>query len=191
MSKAKLQKMEIVWLDPHELKPWKNNAKEHPPEQVDAIALQIDTYGWDQPAVITPGKVILKGHGRQLGAIKLGCKIPCVIKHDLTEADQVAIRIADNKVAESRWDADRLREDFAFLQAVNYDMQLTAFADSAVSLVMTDWESDIKTVEKVRPNLDGIESVIKVRCPQAMKEDVVKVVTEAIHNAGLPGVTVE
>lgn len=184
-------KMEVVWLDPRELVPWRNNAKEHPPEQVDEIARQIEKFGWDQPAVISEGKVILKGHGRQLAAIKLGSKIPCVIKHALTEADQVAIRIADNKVAESRWNHDKLKTDFEFLLGVNYEMELTGHPASAVEVIMTNWESDIEKVEKVRPNLDGIEAIVKVRCPQKMKEAVVKVVQEAIANAGLPGITVE
>jgi ParB-like chromosome segregation protein Spo0J len=185
------QKMEIVWLDPRELKPWKNNAKDHPPEQVEAIAEQIRKFDWDQPAVIAPDKTILKGHGRQLAALLLDCKIPCVIKHNLTPEDQVAIRIADNKVAESRWNHDKLKIDFEFLMGVKYDMALTGHAPSSVEVIMTNWESDIAKVEKVKPNLEGIEAVIKVRCPQAMKETVLKVVSEAVNNAGLQAVTVD
>lgn len=190
MSKAHLQMLEIVWLDPQELIPWRNNAKEHPPEQVDAIAQQINTYGWDQPAVIAPNKVILKGHGRQLAAIKLKCKIPCVYKYDLTEADQVAIRNADNKVAESRWNTDNLKVDFEYLQSENYDMSLTGFRESEITLIMTDWETDIEAVAKVRPVLDGIEAVIKVRCPQPAKDELVRVIKEAVHNAGISGTTI-
>jgi ParB-like chromosome segregation protein Spo0J len=184
------QNLEIVWKDPQELVPWRNNAKEHPPEQIEELVRQIKKFGWDQPAVITTGNIILKGHGRQLAAIKLKSKIPCVVKKDLSEADEIAIRIADNKVAESRWNNDKLRTDFEFLQGVNYEMALTAFPESAVTLVMTDWESDIAAVNKNKPNLDGIEAIVRVHCPQAMRDRVYSVVMEAIRNAGINGVSV-
>jgi len=185
-----MERLEIVWKDPAELIAWRNNAKDHPPEQIDELVRQIKKFGWDQPAVITPGNVILKGHGRQLAAIKLKSKIPCIVKTDLSEADQIAIRIADNKVAESRWNNDKLRTDFEFLQSVNYDMDLTAFNDSAINLVMTDWETDIAAVDKHKPNLEGIEAIVRVHCPQALRDRVYAVVMEAIRNAGINGVSV-
>ena len=183
-------KMDIVWLDPHELIPWRNNAKEHPPEQIDDLARQIGKFGWDQPAVISPTKVILKGHGRQLVAIKLECKIPCVIKTNLTPEDETAIRIADNKVAESRWNNDKLRTDFEFLLDAKYEMEYTAYSPAAVDMVMTDWDSDIAAVNKHKPNLDGIEAIVRIHCPQTMRDRVYSVVMEAMRNAGINGVSV-
>ena len=89
--------------------PYGNNAKEHPPEQVDKIASSIKNYGWDQPIVVDGDNEIIKGHGRLQAAKKLGLEqVPVITRTDLTPAEVKASRIADNKTAESEWDDDLL-----------------------------------------------------------------------------------
>lgn len=107
---------EIVYLDPEEeVKPYVNNNKQHPKEQIDNLVLQISKFGFDQPAIINGDGVLIKGHGRRLACIQLEIKLPCIIRDDLTEYEEMAMRIGDNAVARSGWDEDNLRFELGTL----------------------------------------------------------------------------
>ena len=101
------------WIDPNEVKPYPNNAKLHPPEQIKQIANSIKRFGWQQDTVITADNVLVVGHGRRLAALEIGCKMPFhrVGKNadELTEKDIKALRLADNKTAESGMDFGKLK----------------------------------------------------------------------------------
>ena len=93
--------------------PYHNNPKEHPPQQVDKIASSIKHYGFTQPIVIDEDNEIIIGHGRYEASKKLGlAQIPAIRRDDLTEAEAKALRIADNKVAESEWNFEALEVEF-------------------------------------------------------------------------------
>ena len=105
------------------LKPYDRNAKKHPQEQIDRLALHIEGCGWDQPIVVDENMVILKGHGRLAAAKKLKLKeVPVVVRSGLTEAQKKAVRIADNKLAESEWDEDLLKLDLDDLELAGWDI---------------------------------------------------------------------
>lgn len=113
------------------LKPYEKNAKNHPTEQVERIAKSIEEFGWQQPLVVDKNKVVVIGHGRLMAAKKLGLKeVPVVMADTLNEEQIRALRLADNKTAESSWDDGLLRlsldeitdinmEDFGF--NLNFD----------------------------------------------------------------------
>jgi len=110
--------------------PYHNNIKKHPQSQVDLLASMIAEYGWDQAIVTDKDFVIIKGHGRLAAALKLGLEqVPVVVRSDLTPAQCKAARIADNKVAESEWDLDNLKLEFAELADLDFDLDLTGFDD--------------------------------------------------------------
>ena len=71
---------DVVMRDPQELKPFPNNPKIHTTKQVDAIAANITEFGFDQPVLIDEADLVLKGHGRRLAAIKVGCLVPTVTR---------------------------------------------------------------------------------------------------------------
>ena len=97
--------MEIIYLNPKDLKPYENNAKKHPKDQVKHIANSIKQFGFKQPIVIDKDNVVIIGHGRLKASIELNLKqVPCVIADDLTEEQIKALRLADNKTNESEWD---------------------------------------------------------------------------------------
>ena len=108
------------WIDPNEVKPYPNNAKLHPPEQVKQIANSIKRFGWQQDTVITADNVLVVGHGRRLAALQIGCKMPFhrVGKNadELTEKDIKALRLADNKTAESGLDFGKLQVELEELK---------------------------------------------------------------------------
>lgn len=91
------------------IKPYKFNAKSHPPEQIGRIEQSIKQFGFRQPLVIDKDLNLIIGHGRLLAAQKLGYDyVPCVITEDLTDEQVKALRLADNKTAESEWDTEKL-----------------------------------------------------------------------------------
>ena len=120
------------WIDPKEVTPYPRNAKLHPPEQVATIVNSITRFGWQQDTVLTADNVLVVGHGRRLAAIEIGCKMPYhrVGKNadELTDALIVALRLADNKVAESGWDFTELEAQLAELE-LEFDMADFGFED--------------------------------------------------------------
>jgi site-specific DNA-methyltransferase (adenine-specific) len=112
------------------LKPYERNAKKHPQEQIDRLALHIEGVGWDQPIVCDEDFVILKGHGRRLASIKLGLnEVPVIIADGLSEAQKKAVRLADNKLAESPWDDDLLKFELDDLALAGWDLGELGFED--------------------------------------------------------------
>lgn len=78
--------MNITYRKILELKPYKNNAKKHPKDQVERIAESIRQFGFTQPVLIDKDNIVVAGHGRILGAKKAGLKeIPTVCMDDLIE----------------------------------------------------------------------------------------------------------
>lgn len=112
--------MKIQMTDISRILPYELNVKKHDPQQVERIAKSISEFGWDQPIVVDKNMVIIKGHGRRLGALHLGLKqVPVLVRSDLDEEQVRAARLADNRVALGDIDTDMFREELASL---NYDL---------------------------------------------------------------------
>lgn len=115
------------------IKPYLNNAKLHPDSQINLLVKQI-AEGWDQPIVVDKDYVIIKGHGRRLAALKMGLKtVPVVVRDDLTPQQVKAARIADNKLAETDWDMEALKEDLEALSQFDFDLEDLGFDESELS----------------------------------------------------------
>lgn len=50
------------------IKPYAQNAKEHPQEQIDQIVNSIREFGFNDPIAIDEHGIIIEGHGRLLAA---------------------------------------------------------------------------------------------------------------------------
>ena len=123
--------MDIVYLSPYELTPYEQNAKVHPPEQIDHIANSIEQFGWQQPIVVDRNKTVIIGHGRLLAAKQLNLDtVPVVFAENLTEDQANALRLADNKLNESPWDFSRLEMELAALDIAGFDMEQFGFEDT-------------------------------------------------------------
>lgn len=118
----------VEFLPVEALKPYENNAKTHPAAQVERIALSIQQFGFRQNLVIDKDNCVIIGHGRLLAAKQLGLDtVPCVRVEDLTEQQIKALRLADNKVAESEWDTGLLDIELAGISDI--DMAQFGFLD--------------------------------------------------------------
>lgn len=102
------------------LKPYKLNAKNHPQTQIDGIAESIRRFGFTQPVVIDKKNEIIIGHGRVAAAKLVGLKeIPCIRREDLKDDEIRALRLIDNRIAETGWDQEMLKVEF---QTLSYDL---------------------------------------------------------------------
>lgn len=128
------------WIDPKEITPYPKNAKLHPPEQVSRIVNSITRFGWQQDVVLDKNGVCVIGHGRRLAALEIGCKVPYHTidkdRDEITDEDIKALRVADNKVAESDWDFGALEAELAELE-MEFDMSEFGF-DEIPGRVYTD-----------------------------------------------------
>lgn len=122
-----MQKLNIVYRQIKDLKPYKKNAKKHNKEQVEWIANSIKEFGFTQPVIVDKNNEVVAGHGRILGAKKAGLKsVPTVCLEDLTEEQIKAYRLVDNKLNESEWDYNLLDEELENLTE-DIDMNLFGF----------------------------------------------------------------
>ena len=123
------------------LKPYEKNARTHSEEQIDKISKSIKEFGFINPVLIDSDYGIIAGHGRVLGAKKIGMEeVPCLFIEDLTEEQKRAYIIADNKLSEDAgWDIEILREELSLLNDLNFDIELTGFTLDDINI---DFEED-------------------------------------------------
>ena len=120
--------MAVKLLPIDSIRPYENNPRLND-AAVEAVAQSIKEYGFRQPMVTDPQRIIICGHTRYRAALKLGLKkVPVHIAHDLTPEQIKAYRIADNKTADlSDWNYELLPIELGELQAMNYDLDLLGF----------------------------------------------------------------
>jgi len=116
------------------LLPYAANARTHDDAQIAQIAASIAAFGFNAPCLIDDRGVLIAGHGRLLGARKLGLtEVPVICLGHLTEAQARAYRIADNRIAEnSKWDEAMLAAEVARLQEENVDLSLLGFGEDEI-----------------------------------------------------------
>lgn len=139
--------MEIINVSIDKLKPFEDNPKIHPPEQIKKIERSIREFGWTNPVLVTKDNMIIAGHGRIEAAKKLNISEIPVIYIDLPYEKAVAYVLADNKLAElADWDKNKLSELFDDM-SLPY-IQLGGFDLNEIDKILdTNNESDEFTIE--------------------------------------------
>ncbi len=96
------------------LKEYSKNAKQHPADQVEAIAYSLTKFGQTNPLIVDKTGTVVAGHGRLLAMKKLGWTEAKILRVDeWTEDMAKEYRILENKSAESFWDLETLNRDLA------------------------------------------------------------------------------
>ena len=152
MERRKLmRKFEYVEIE--KIKPHEKNARTHSEEQIQKIAESIREFGFLNPILIDENYMIIAGHGRLLGAKKLGLLgVPCIFVEDLNEAQKSAYIIADNRLAEDAgWDMSVLSEELRGLMDIDFDIELTGFTLDDIELDFGEAEVKESEIPELKP----------------------------------------
>lgn len=111
------------------IKPYAQNAKEHPQSQIDKIINSIKEFGFNDPIAIDEEGIIIEGHGRLLAAEQLNMKeVPTITLSHLNEQQKRAYIIAHNKLTlNTGFDMDVLLKELTNLYENGFDLLLTGF----------------------------------------------------------------
>lgn len=107
-----MQNLKVEYVKIDEIKPYKNNAKLHPQEQIEQIKKSIQEFGMNDPIGIWKDEIV-EGHGRLLACKELGyTEIPIIRLDHLTDEQRKAYILAHNKLTmNSDFDIDILNEE--------------------------------------------------------------------------------
>lgn len=176
-------KLKVEYVDIDTIKPYKNNAKLHPKEQIEQIKKSIENFGMNDPIGIWNNEIV-EGHGRILACKELGYKQIPVIKLDhLTDEERKSYIIAHNKLTmNSDFDIDILRTELENLKELDFDLELTGFnVDELDELFKEDEEEreiveddfDIEPPEEPKAKLGDIYQLgsHRLMCGDSTKEE--------------------
>lgn len=123
--------MNVIRMNPNELKNYEKNARTHSKEQIQQIVKSIKDYGFNVPVEVNSDFVILSGHARVRAASEMGLnEIPVIVhEHLKNESKQKGYIIAANKIAmNAGWDDDILTDELReLMQDPEFDMESIGF----------------------------------------------------------------
>ncbi len=128
----------VIYKPIGDLIPYARNSRMHSEAQVAQIAASIKEFGFTNPVLIDEDGGIIAGHGRVLGARKLGMdEVPTIALEGLTKTQRQAYVIADNKLAlNAGWDEELLSLELADLNEQEFRMELLGFDANELNLAM-------------------------------------------------------
>lgn len=146
-------KLKIEYLPKEDLKPYANNAKRHPAEQVEQIKNSIREFGFNDPIAIWHENEIIEGHGRLLAALDMLEieTVPVIRLDDLTDEQRKAYMLAHNKLT--------MNTDFDF------DL-LSAELGDILDIDMSEFGFDIEIEEEEPDEIidDEVPEEVETRC---------------------------
>lgn len=113
-------KLKIEYVDINSIKPYKNNAKTHPREQIEQIKKSIEKFGMDDPIGIWKDEIV-EGHGRLIACKELGMtEVPIIRLDHLTDEERKAYTLAHNKLTmNSDFDLDILNQELLTFEKID------------------------------------------------------------------------
>ena len=123
-----------------EIIPYSRNARGHSDSQITQIVQSIRAFGFTNPLLVDALGNLIAGHGRLAAARQLGMtELPAIIVEGLTDAEQQALRLADNKLAlNATWDDALLRSELMDLREGGFDLSLTGFGEDELLGLFAD-----------------------------------------------------
>lgn len=133
-----MNKLKIEYVDINKIIPYENNPRKNE-EAVKYVANSIKEFGFKNPIICNLDGVIIAGHTRYKASQELGLKeVPVIYANDLTEKQENALRLADNKVAEkAEWDFNMLAEELA-----NLDIDMSDFGFDSIDINEEDFGTE-------------------------------------------------
>ena len=149
----------IEYVPPSRIAPAPNNARIHDAKQVRQIARSMKKFGAIVPFLVDANYMLIAGHGRLAAAKQLRLeKVPVIRISHLSEADQEAFAIADNRLADmSSFSNERLAASFVKLGDLGYDMTVTGFELPQIEMIISDVDESTPTAPE---KLDALPNVM-------------------------------
>ena len=104
-----------------EIKPYENNAKKHPKEQIEQIKKSIQEFGMCDPIAIDENNVIIEGHGRYIALQQLGYKeVDCIRIENLTKEQKRAYILVHNKLTmNTGFDMEKVEKEIEQIKSID------------------------------------------------------------------------
>ena len=151
-----MTELKIETVNIEQLKPYKNNAKIHSPDQISQIADSIHQFGFVNPILIDEHGEIIAGHGRFEAAKILNLsQVPVIRIGHLTDVQKRKLRIADNRISENGggWNADILNIEISELCELEdvSDITITGFNDIEIDQILAEprTKAEVKKLDAV------------------------------------------
>ena len=149
-----------------ELKPYVNNAKLHPTNQIEQLKKSINDYGYVAPIIVDNDYNIIAGHGRYQALKELDYKdVEVVIIDNLTEDKVREYRLVDNKLnSNSDYSKKVLELELLDLPDFDYD-----FFDFKITDINEDIAFDFLSEEEIEKADNNISDKVpdnKYVCPK-------------------------
>ena len=115
-----MDKLKIEYVDINSIKSYKNNAKQHPKEQIEQIKKSIEMFGMDDPIGIWKDEIV-EGHGRLIACKELEyTEVPIIRLDHLTDEERKAYTLAHNKLTmNTDFDLDILQEEINAMETID------------------------------------------------------------------------
>ena len=138
-----MEKLKIEYVGIDDIKPYENNAKQHPEEQIEQIKKSIEQFGMNDPIGVWNDEIV-EGHGRLLALKELSYKeVPIIRLDHLTDEERRAYILAHNKLTmNSDFDIDVLNNELDGI--LNIDM-----VDFGFETIEEEIKEDIKEKPEV------------------------------------------
>ena len=140
ISSLSARPLAVTYRPVETLVPSPRNARTHPKRQIDQIVASIREFGFTNPILVNPDGSVIAGHGRLLAAKAMDLpQVPTIVLQGLSEAQQRALRLADNKIAlNAGWDVDLLKLELGELSTleVGLDLSVTGFSGGEIDVAL-------------------------------------------------------
>jgi hypothetical protein len=171
------------------LKPHPKNRNKHPKDQIERLAKILTYQGLRAPVVVSRlSGFIVKGHGTLAAIKEAGEDKAPVVYQEFENADQeYAFVQSDNAIANwAELDLSGINLDLAEL-GPDLDIDLLGIKH----FNLDPWESDMGEIEKIEPTDEQAPGVIKITCPQDLKDEVLIYIKAKLLETSFEGVHVE
>ena len=150
------RKIEKISID--KIKPYENNAKLHPPEQIEQIKKSIKNFGNNDPIAIDENNVIIEGHGRYEALKELGFKEIEVIRlSHLSDEQKKAYSLIHNKLTmNTDFDYNILDSELSYINEI--DMSAFGFE---LSISDEDFDTEFSLTDDEKPSREQITFVLQ------------------------------
>lgn len=145
-------KLKIEYMPIGSIKPYKNNAKLHPKEQIEQIKKSMQEFGNIDPIGVWHNEIV-EGHGRFQAAKELGIDIVPVIRLDeLTDEQRKAYALVHNKLTmNSDFDLDILSDELD--KIFDIDMSDFGFGDEFSNVSVEDYDTKFSLPDGDKPEI--------------------------------------